>query len=125
MIDKEGKEDLFEADKAPHVSHRGHGFAMLHRQAWAAVTGGTVLAAMQTIYLLSNLTCPASLPPEVIPGMEFVISQDQGHKDAGDDNVPQAQHGEGHCRAALLKCPWEQQLDRGIKGFGLHCQCLQ
>lgn len=47
-------------------------------------------------------------PVEVVGTVKGVKSENKGNKNARDDNVPQAQHGERHCLAALFNCPGEQ-----------------
>ena len=52
----------------------------------------------------ANSQSTSCVPSEVSGTIESVKSKDEGPKDPWDDYVPQAQHGEGHCFAALLKC---------------------
>lgn len=67
---------------------------------------------------------PLRLPVEVAGAVQHVVAQHDGHKDARDDDVAQAQHGElslaVHCGRGGRVCIWEVVL-RGCRwGAGVH-----
>ena len=59
------------------------------------------------------------LPSEVLAVVQHIISQQEGYKDAWNDDVAQSKHGEGTACFRVCDGSGEQQLDGRVKRLGL------